>query len=230
MNVIEKIEELGFKVSCGSIVCDKFYPESKPGSEFLFCEYSIVITKPNGEMINLTGQRDRIIKFCKDRKVMETTRAEIQRQAYKLTDGEYYKMIHGYSRKSGEYFEKVASDIGLVNQAYLTEPIDGEPYKEVDVAMNAGAWLIKKDGLHLLQIAVDVPEDILYYQHTFNHEPAMEEIYTAIDMYKMKRAFLGKNKSEIYRCWECGCQLHWTDRVGSMQDKMYGYEEKYCGC
>lgn len=237
----KKIDELGFVVEPGDIgYDDEFHPKTKDDIVGR-CDprTPIVVTNPRGERKRVFGPFNLKLSFCAPDGGIAfcTTRGELIREFYELNDDEYCYAEHGYSKKSGDFLDQAAIDIGLKSHGMMnTEDrqrvLDGEPEIRfvdhlVDDHSRAGVVLSGND--YYLLIDIYCPDDILYEHYRFDHDPSDEDITTAFAISKMQHDLRGK--PECYTCASCGRELHWTESTGdNVRQKALNYANKSCGC
>jgi len=73
-------------------------------------------------------------------------------------------------------------------------------------------------------------DDFCIETHIFAKYPSEKNIILLrkIEDIENKMNFFGLKFK--FSCWECGCETHWLDIPGTIEDKINGLEDSYCGC
>lgn len=66
--------------------------------------------------------------------------------------------------------------------------------------------------------------------HIFSKLPSRSDIMVIRDIQNLEFSFKYDGLKPVFACWECGITSHWLDIHGTLQEKITGVKEKYCGC
>lgn len=219
MNVIKKIESLGYRISKGDSDAHNPYP--------------LALTIPNGETKAIDGNLDR--KIIIGGKV-ETTRRELIQEVYALSEEEMIAYEYGYDKRTHDYLNSVKAHIGLIDissgtEYYGEKIIKNETTKSYAVNFaNASGYLSKVDNNFVVQILMSIGDDISVDSFTFDKYPSLGNFETAWELHKIANDFTYKKLPLTYQCGECGKKVHWLDIKGNFNEKIEHLEDRYCGC
>jgi hypothetical protein len=194
--------------------------------------YHMLIVTPDGRNLNFTGLLDAPASIGG----ITTTRREITNELFHPSEDDWFIYEHGYSKRTGQYFDSVAHSIGLLDYKEHEVGCDKdlvslEKTEPFDSYLNAELVYGQYEDKHVIQYITRPDIDVyLCAQIVFSHKPTRDAVKTAIDLEKGKTGFqLGKYKEE-FTCWECGQSTHWLDVDGDFETKLNRLQEKYCGC
>ena len=165
--------------------------------------------------------------------VIKIKEIELYREFYDWDEETYLMELHGYDKRTKDYFEKVKKEIGYVRTVYGHEEWELKKRESLNIYWNAvdGVLGLAGDGLWCYQLSYQTTiddyniEKILFYR-----KPSVEDIKIARKIEELDIDFYLKKIRPTFRCWECGGKTHWLDVPGDFNQKYESLHERYCGC
>jgi hypothetical protein len=151
--------------------------------------------------------------------------------------------------KTQKYFESIRNNMGYIGsnagwnsfkdiaekkdiRDYSLVQVYKSPYFGIDVG-DIEIYQYNKDGETKFcaefgyRTAID---DYCIETHIFNQFPSLKNIILLRKIDNLEMEFKYNHFNPIIKCWECGCESHWLDFEGTVDEKINALEENYCGC
>lgn len=177
-------------------------------------------------------------KLIQEGKYIKISADEVYKEYYSMNDDEFYTYKNGYTKKTGEYFEQLKKEIGLIDHEICADS-SGAELEEFDTIikynlfLNTGDITVGKLGenkyiaQYSYQTSVD---DFSIEKIYFNKLPNEMDIRAAVNLEDFKAKLLLSRITEFFECKKCLKTLHWTDIPGEFETKIEFLETNYCGC
>ena len=192
-NIIEQIEDLGYKVYKGST--DYTQSEERIDNYGTYNPYHInyghlCVKKPDGKVVNITGALSEKFQIGG----IETTREELIKELYKPTDEEWFIFQHGYSTETEEKFKFLCNDHGLLKYT-IDDPDHVNEKPEYDKKepiktpfINAEDEMLFYIGdEYMVELTVRADADSwVVYRYWFDKVPNNEDITFAYNISQIK--------------------------------------------
>lgn len=200
---------------------------------------------------NTKEEADEFVRNIEELEKKELAQKIIVNDLYKdllgFTDDELFLMINNYSKKSGDYIDKLLKEINFVDCKTSDESIQDKYYiKELDTLHFSNMYnLSRKLGLYKIseelyatQYLITSIDDYDYIQHFYSKEPKIDtfdrtELIFKID--SLLRDYSHIENFEFVNINDDGKLTHWTDTKGNLNFKIkklrenirYGTSEDY---
>lgn len=154
------------------------------------------------------------------------------------------------------YLEAIEDQIDLIDYSYAgetsipkrfrTEDVDheqvttfviGKTVGQGDVQATVYAYTSPNDGRERFVATwgqrIDI-DAVGFTALTFTSEPSLEDVQTAREVEKARRAIQNGKIETTFTCWECGNETHWLDThvdgENDLSARVDRAKRSYCGC
>lgn len=177
-------------------------------------------------------------KLIQEGKYILISADEVYKEYYNMSDDEFYAYKNGYTKKTGEYFDQLEKEIGLINHEVCADSdgVELEQFDTIvkyDLFLNTGEISVGKldENKYIAQYSYKTSIDDLSIEKIyFNRLPEENDIRLAISLEDFKAKFLISRISEFFECKKCLKTKYWTDIPGDFETKIRLLEENSCGC
>ena len=175
-------------------------------------------------------------RLVKEGKVDKITQREVFKMFIDKTEDEIICLQSGYDMRTHNYLKAVEDNIGYIESDGFEEAFDmeGELFGRMSnpLRYNNDIYLYKlEDGRYAIQYLVVYDIDGFFFEtHYYNRRPTQKVLETTRLIQNIKGYFRNGYFRPEFKCWECGREAHWLDIPGSLEDKIAGLKEQYCGC
>lgn len=167
-----------------------------------------------------------------DEGVVKVSLTKIYEEFFDWDEETWSMQLNGYGLRTKKYFDAIKKDIGFeeIVHGWDTEEFETSseyPYfgaiKTVEIGKTKENRWCAELGY---QTAIDDYNEEKIY---FNRKPSVADVKTLRKIEKIRMDIRFRIKKEIFRCYECGREIHWLDVEGGLDDKIFGLEERFCG-